>query len=87
MAQPGGIIMKIKCNPDDCFFDETSDTNKEVTANYVDYQTIQSPQIRSPNISTEVLGDLDIFIEGSKTEEGNNLYKFIDFYFYLLIFS
>lgn len=60
VAQPGGTFMRIKCNPDDCHFeDETHGANNETAASCVDYQTLGISRMRNQNISTEIIGDLE----------------------------
>ncbi|XP_046425664.1 KICSTOR complex protein ITFG2-like isoform X1 [Neodiprion fabricii] len=61
VAQPGGTFMRIKCSPEDCNFDDpdSSETNSEVAASCVDYETLGISRMRNPNISTEILGDLE----------------------------
>ncbi|XP_012259627.2 KICSTOR complex protein ITFG2-like [Athalia rosae] len=61
VAQPGGTFMRIKCNPEESNFNDSdsSITNSEVAASCVDYQTLGISRMRNPNISTEILGDLE----------------------------
>ncbi|KAK0093936.1 hypothetical protein PV326_012298 [Microctonus aethiopoides] len=59
VAQPGGTFMRIKCNANDCCSDEDSDTKSEAAANCVDYQTLGISRMRNPNISTEIIGNLE----------------------------
>lgn len=60
VAQPGGTFMRIKCNPDDCRIgDDSCDVNSETAASCVDYQTLGISRMRSQNISTEIIGDLE----------------------------
>ncbi|CAL7946564.1 unnamed protein product [Xylocopa violacea] len=64
VAQPGGTFMRIKCNPEDCHFeDETFKRNNERAASCVDYQTLGISRMRNQNISTEIIGDLEPAIE------------------------
>lgn len=66
--------MKIKCNPDDCYGDGASD-NSEVASSYVDYQTLQNAQMRNPNISTEVIGDLRLKnVDEEQSYDGKKLF-------------
>lgn len=54
--------MRIKCNSeDDCHFidNDKSESVNEVAASCVDYQTLGISRMRNPNISTEILGDLE----------------------------
>lgn len=64
VAQPGGTFMRIKCNPDDCHLeDETHEKNNGTAASCVDYQTLGISRMRNPNISTEIIGDLESTVE------------------------
>ncbi|XP_012277363.1 KICSTOR complex protein ITFG2-like isoform X2 [Orussus abietinus] len=62
VAQPGGTFMRIKCNPDNSHFEEhnTLDVNGEAAASCIDYQTLGISRMRNPNISTEIMGDLEL---------------------------
>ncbi|KAG7201899.1 hypothetical protein KM043_004613 [Ampulex compressa] len=60
VAQPGGTFMRIKCNPEDCRLeDDSCEANSEAAASCVDYQTLGISRMRSQNISTEIIGDLE----------------------------
>ncbi|XP_034939302.1 KICSTOR complex protein ITFG2-like isoform X2 [Chelonus insularis] len=59
VAQPGGTFMRIKCNPDDCGARDDSETRSETGASCVDYQTLGISRMRNPNISTEIIGNLE----------------------------
>lgn len=52
--------MRIKCNSDDCKSQDDNETKNEVAAaSCVDYQTLGISRARNPNISTEILGNLE----------------------------
>lgn len=63
VAQPGGTFMRIKCNPDDCRDnnedEDDFDEDGFAAASCVDYQTLGISRMRNPNISTEIIGDLE----------------------------
>ena len=68
--------MRIKCNPDDCHLeDESSDTNSEAAASCVDYQTLGISRMRSANISTEILGDLEPGLSNIESILGSRMGK------------
>lgn len=58
VAQPGGTFMRIKCNIDDSKPQDDSETKHETTS-CVDYQTLGISRARNPNISTQILGNLE----------------------------
>lgn len=51
--------MRIKCNIDDCKPQDDSEQKHETTASCVDYQTLGISRARNPNISTQILGNLE----------------------------
>lgn len=53
--------MRIKCSPEESNFSDadSSETSSEVAASCVDYQTLGISRMRNPNISTEILGNLE----------------------------
>lgn len=61
VAQPGGTFMRIKCSAEDSRSENTdfdTSTNEEATSS-VDYQRLGISRMRNPNISTEILGNLN----------------------------
>ncbi|XP_020293874.1 integrin-alpha FG-GAP repeat-containing protein 2-like isoform X3 [Pseudomyrmex gracilis] len=52
VAQPGGTFMRIKCKSEGCH-------TKDCSCEAVDYQTLGISRMRNPNISTDIIGDLE----------------------------
>lgn len=52
--------MRIKCNPEDSHLEDGPyEESGETAASCVDYQTLGISRMRNPNISTEIIGDLE----------------------------
>ncbi|XP_015111800.1 KICSTOR complex protein ITFG2 [Diachasma alloeum] len=58
VAQPGGTFMRIKCSSGDCR-SEGDSIQSETAEGCIDYQTLGISRMRNPNISTEIIGDLE----------------------------
>ncbi|XP_063995867.1 KICSTOR complex protein ITFG2-like isoform X3 [Diachasmimorpha longicaudata] len=58
VAQPGGTFMRIKCSSGNCHSDGDS-IQSETPEGCIDYQTLGISRMRNPNISTEIIGDLE----------------------------
>ncbi|KAH1011289.1 hypothetical protein HUJ04_000695 [Dendroctonus ponderosae] len=62
VAQPGGTFMRIKCQCEDGDHEGLAGSNKssnDVLPSSVDYEFLGISRMRNPNISTEIIGDLN----------------------------
>lgn len=83
VAQPGGTFMRIKCQTEGAYgpitenFD-ASESNSirsdSFAASFVDYQFLGLSRMRNQNISTEILGDLNVVNESESTQNKGKPY-------------
>ncbi|GLH05277.1 Uncharacterized protein GBIM_10917 [Gryllus bimaculatus] len=64
VAQPGGTFMKIRCPEPG-----TKDTG-DLAPSYIDYHPLSQCHMRNPNVSTEILGDIEPPASLRKGERG-----------------